>query len=138
MRQPQIIAPHLRFTTHRTLRRFHQHPTHEGIPLLADVSEPLPAAAGDLDALVAVGREAFNRSYYSGQDIYQLFETEAGKISDGWVWGPRMTATQHVMQDGFARASGGEGTILDAVREAQSATMPDLVALGLATSEHST
>ena len=89
-------------------------------------------------ALVAVGRDAFNRSYYSGQDIYQLFETEAGKIRDGWVWGPRMTATQRVLQDGFARASGGEGTILDAVREAQSATMPDLVALGLATSEHST
>ncbi|HEX4356641.1 MAG TPA: extracellular solute-binding protein [Pseudonocardia sp.] len=102
--------------------------------LASGTSSQYPAAP----ALVAVGREAFNRSYYSGQDIYQLFETEAGKISDGWVWGPRMTATQHVMQDGFARASGGEGTILDAVREAQSATMPDLVALGLATSEHST
>jgi multiple sugar transport system substrate-binding protein len=102
--------------------------------LSSGTSSQYPAAP----ALVAVGREAFNRTYYSGQDIYQLFETEAGKIRDGWVWGPRMTATQRVMQDGFARASGGEGTILDAVRTAQNASMPDLAALGLATSEHST
>jgi len=102
--------------------------------LASGTSSQYPASP----ALVAVGRQAFNRSYYSGQDIYQLFETEAGKIRDGWTWGPRMTATRRVMEDGFARASGGEGTILDAVQEAQRATMPDLEALGLATSEHST
>jgi multiple sugar transport system substrate-binding protein len=89
-------------------------------------------------ALVAVGREAFDRAYYGGQDIYQLFEQEAHKIRDGWTWGPRMTATQRVLEDGFARAGGGQGTLLDAVRAAQSGTMPDLTALGLATSEHST
>jgi multiple sugar transport system substrate-binding protein len=89
-------------------------------------------------ALVAVGRAAFKRAYYGGQDIYQLFQNEAGKIRDGWVWGPRMSATQRVMQDGFARAGAGQSTLLDAVRAAQSGTMPDLAALGLATSEHST
>jgi multiple sugar transport system substrate-binding protein len=88
-------------------------------------------------ALVAVARGAFKRDYYGGQDIYGLFQAEAAKIRDGWVWGPRMSATQRVMQDGFARAGAGQGTILDAVRAAQSGTMPDLAALGLSTSEHS-
>ncbi|WP_370942201.1 ABC transporter substrate-binding protein [Amycolatopsis sp. cg5] len=88
-------------------------------------------------ALVDVGRAAFDRAYYGGQDIYSLFDAEAAKIGDDWTWGPRMTATQRVMADGFALAGAGEGTLLDAVREAQRGTMPDLVALGLATTEHS-
>ena len=46
-----------------------------------------------------------------------------------------MTATQKVMQDGFAKAGAGEGTLIDAVRTAQSGTMPDLKALGLSTEE---
>jgi multiple sugar transport system substrate-binding protein len=88
-------------------------------------------------ALVEAARTAFKRDYYGGQDIYGLFRAEAAKIRDGWTWGPRMSATQRVMQDGFARMSAGEGSILDAVRGAQSGTMPDLAALGLSTSEHS-
>lgn len=48
-----------------------------------------------------------------------------------------MTATAKVMQDGFARASGGQGSLVDAVRAAQQGTMPDLKALGLATTERS-
>jgi multiple sugar transport system substrate-binding protein len=87
-------------------------------------------------ALVDVGRKAFDRAYYGGQDIYGLFDEQARLIRDGWVWGPRMSATQRVLQDGFARAGAGQGTVLDAVRDAQRATMPDLVALGLATTEH--
>ncbi|WP_181773644.1 ABC transporter substrate-binding protein [Amycolatopsis pittospori] len=88
-------------------------------------------------ALVDVGRQAFDRAYYGGQDIYSLFADEAEKIRDGWTWGPRMTATNRVMQDGFAKAGGGDGSLLDAVRDAHSGTMPDLAALGLATTEHS-
>ncbi|MEU9317324.1 sugar ABC transporter substrate-binding protein [Streptomyces sp. NPDC048295] len=88
--------------------------------------------------LVAVGREAFDRGYYNGQDIYALFEQEAHRIRDGWIWGPRMSASQKVMQDGFARVGGGRGSLIDAVRATQRGTMPDLRALGLATTEHST
>ena len=88
--------------------------------------------------LVDVGRRAFPDDYYRGQDIYRLFAQEAHKIREGWVWGPRMTATQRVMQDGFARAGSGLGSLIDAVRAAQEGTMPDLRALGLATTEHST
>lgn len=87
---------------------------------------------------MAVGRRAFDRGYYNGQDIYALFEQEAHKIRDGWTWGPRMSASLKVMQDGFARVGGGRGSVIDAVRATQRGTMPDLRALGLATTEHST
>ncbi|WP_461018398.1 ABC transporter substrate-binding protein [Streptomyces daliensis] len=95
------------------------------------ISSQYPAAPG----LVPVAREAMDTSYYGGQDIYRLFDREARAISRQWAWGPRMTATIKTMQDGFARGSGGDGTLIDAVREAQRATMPDLKALGLRTRE---
>ncbi|WP_406152841.1 extracellular solute-binding protein [Streptomyces sp. NBC_01023] len=109
------------------------HPDALRARLSSGASSQYPAVPG----LVAVDRKAFDRSYYSGQDIYALFDQQARTVRDGWVWGPRMTATSKVMQDGFARVGGGQGTLLDAVRAAQQGTMPDLRALGLATTEHS-
>jgi multiple sugar transport system substrate-binding protein len=109
------------------------HPDALRARLSSGTSSQYPAAP----ALVDVGRRAFDRTYYGGQDIYGLFEAEAAKIREGWTWGPRMSATQRVLQDGFARAGAGQSTLLDAVRDAQRATMPDLAALGLATTEHS-
>lgn len=108
------------------------HPDALRARLSSGTSSQYPAAP----ALVEVGGKAFDRSYYGGQDIYRLFDEQAHLIRDGWVWGPRMSATQRVLQDGFARAGAGQGTVLDAVRDAQKATMPDLVALGLSTTEH--
>ncbi|MFE4453999.1 ABC transporter substrate-binding protein [Streptomyces sp. NPDC056796] len=110
------------------------HPDALRARLSSGASSQYPAAPG----LVDVGREAFDRSYYGGQDIYTLFEQEAEKIRPGWTWGPRMTATGKIMKDGLARASGGQGSILGAVRAAQEGTMPDLRALGLATTQRST
>ncbi|MEU8570019.1 extracellular solute-binding protein [Streptomyces pathocidini] len=110
------------------------HPDALRARLSSGASSQYPAAPD----LVSVGRDAFDRDYYGGQDIYRLFEAEADRIRHGWTWGPRMTATQRVMQDGFAQAGGGQGTLLDAVRAAQKGTMPDLKALGLKTTEHST
>ncbi|MET9594372.1 extracellular solute-binding protein [Streptomyces sp. NPDC006516] len=110
------------------------HPDALRARLSSGASSQYPAAPG----LVAVGRKAFDRAYYGGQDIYTLFEQEADKIRPGWVWGPRMTATGKIMRDGLARASGGQGSVLGAVRAAQEGTMPDLKALGLSTTERST
>ncbi|MFD0024771.1 ABC transporter substrate-binding protein [Streptomyces sp. NPDC058382] len=109
------------------------HPDALRARLSSGASSQYPAAPG----LVAAGRKAFDRGYYGGQDIYTLFEQEAHKIRDGWTWGPRMTAALKVMQDAFARVGGGQGSLLDAVRAAQRGTMPDLRALGLSTTEHS-
>ncbi|GHJ42449.1 ABC transporter substrate-binding protein [Streptomyces sp. TS71-3] len=89
-------------------------------------------------SLLGVDRKAFDRSYYGGQDIYRLFDDEAHKIRDSWRWGPRMRPTIRLMQDGFARMTGGQGSVIAAVRQAQRGTMPDLKALGLSTTEHST
>lgn len=107
------------------------HPDALTARLKSGTSSQYPVAPG----LVETGGKAFPREYYGGQDIYRLFEQEAGKVRDGWVWGPRMTATQRVMQDGFARAGAGRTTLIEAVREAQKGTMPDLKALGLSTVE---
>ncbi|MEV5683994.1 extracellular solute-binding protein [Streptomyces sp. NPDC052164] len=110
------------------------HPDSLRARLSSGASSQYPAAPG----LVAVGNKAFDRGYYGGQDIYTLFDEEARKIRDGWIWGPRMTATGKVMQDGFARASGGRGSLIESLKAAQQGTMPDLRALGLATTDHST
>jgi multiple sugar transport system substrate-binding protein len=110
------------------------HPDALRARLSSGTSSQYPAAPG----LVAVGREAFDRSYYGGQDIYRLFKQEAAKIREGWLWGPRMTATQKVMQDSFARVGAGQGSLTDALRTAQEGTMPDLRALGLSTTQRST
>ncbi|MFJ5277491.1 ABC transporter substrate-binding protein [Streptomyces parvulus] len=110
------------------------HPDALRARLSSGTSSQYPAAPG----LVRVGREAFDRSYYGGQDIYTLFEQEAGKIGEQWLWGPRMSATQKVMQDSFARVGGGQGSLLESLRTAQEGTMPDLKALGLSTTQRTT
>ncbi|MEV7085783.1 sugar ABC transporter substrate-binding protein [Streptomyces sp. NPDC093085] len=110
------------------------HPDSLRARLSSGTSSQYPAAPG----LIPVGREAFDRSYYSGQDIYTLFEEQAHTVRDGWIWGPRSSATQRVMQDGFARVGAGQSSLIEAVRAAQEGTMPDLKALGLATTQHST
>ncbi|PSM42474.1 sugar ABC transporter substrate-binding protein [Streptomyces dioscori] len=110
------------------------HPDSLRARLSSGTSSQYPAA---LD-LVSVGRKAFDRSYYGGQDIYGLYEQEAEKIGEGWLWGPRMSATQRVMQDSFARVGGGQGSLTESLRTAQEGTMPDLKALGLSTTQRST
>ncbi|MFE0907880.1 ABC transporter substrate-binding protein [Streptomyces rochei] len=110
------------------------HPDALRARLSSGTSSQYPAAPG----LVSVGRDAFDRSYYGGQDIYTLFEREAEMIGEQWLWGPRMSATQKVMQDSFARVSGGQGSLVESLRTAQEGTMPDLKALGLSTTQHST
>ncbi|MGP3990365.1 ABC transporter substrate-binding protein [Streptomyces sp. 3N207] len=95
--------------------------------LSSGISSQYPAATG----LVPVARKAMDTSFFAGQDIYSLFRREAGHISGQWKWGPRMTATLKTVQDRLARVGEGEGTVLDALRAGQRATMPDLKSLGL-------
>jgi multiple sugar transport system substrate-binding protein len=106
--------------------------------LKARLSSGTSSAFPAVPALIPVGKTGFDAAYYGGQDIYQLFAEESEKIRDGWTWGPRMSATNRVMQDNLARLPSGDGTIIDAVRAAQAGTLPDLKALGLATTEHTT
>jgi multiple sugar transport system substrate-binding protein len=95
--------------------------------LSSGTSSMYPAAP----ALVGVADEGFDRSYFGGQDIYALFRREAATVPEGWVWGPRMTATNQLIQEGLARVRHG-GTILEALEQAQEESLPDMRALGLA------
>lgn len=101
--------------------------------LSSGISSQYPAVTG----LVPVARKAMDTRFFAGQDIYTLFDREARHLSRDWTWGPRMTATLRTVQDGLARTGGGEGTVLDAVREGQRSTMTDLKSLGLTTREAS-
>ena len=85
-------------------------------------------------ALVGVADEGFDRSYFSGQDIYALYREEAAKVPEDWVWGPRMTATNQLIQEGLARVRYG-GTVIEALKRAQEESLPDMRALGLAVAE---
>ncbi|MFD7922227.1 ABC transporter substrate-binding protein [Streptomyces sp. NPDC059740] len=101
----------------------------------ARLSSGVSSAYPVVPALLPVCRKTMDTSYYGGQDIYALFHRQAALISDQWTWGPRMSATTRVIQDGLARSDGRAGGITDALRNAQHATMSDLKSLGLATGE---
>ncbi|OZM82575.1 sugar ABC transporter substrate-binding protein [Pseudonocardia sp. MH-G8] len=95
--------------------------------LSSGASSQYPAAPG----LVGVADEGFDRSYFGGQDIYALFREEAAKVPEGWVWGPRMTATNQLIQEGLARIR-YDGTVVESLAQAQEESLPDMRALGLA------
>jgi multiple sugar transport system substrate-binding protein len=95
--------------------------------LSSGTSSMYPAAPD----LIGVADEGFDRSYFSGQDIYALFRREAATVPEGWVWGPRMTATTQVLEEGLARITYGT-TIAESLERAQEESMPDMQALGLA------
>ncbi|MFI6279895.1 ABC transporter substrate-binding protein [Streptomyces sp. NPDC050988] len=99
--------------------------------LRAKLSSGVSSAYPTVTDLVPVARKEMDTSYYSGQDIFGLFQREAELISTRWKWGPRMVSTISSGDDGLARAGVGSGTILEALREAQSKTLPDLKSLGL-------
>ncbi|MGP4043693.1 ABC transporter substrate-binding protein [Streptomyces sp. 2A115] len=99
--------------------------------LRAKLSSGVSSAYPTVPDLVPVARKEMDTSYYSGQDIFGLFQKQAELISTRWKWGPRMVSTISSGDDGLARAGAGSGTILEALREAQSKTLPDLKSLGL-------
>lgn len=95
--------------------------------LSSGTSSMYPAAPG----LIDVADQGFDRAYFGGQDIYALFRREAATIPEGWVWGPRMTATNNIIEEGLARVRYG-GTIGQALERGQEESLPDMEALGLA------
>jgi multiple sugar transport system substrate-binding protein len=98
--------------------------------LSSGTSSMYPAAPD----LISVADKGFDRSYFGGQDIYALFRREAATIREGWVWGPRMTATNKIIEEGLARVTYGD-TVADALTQGQEESLPDMRALGLAVDE---
>ncbi|WP_240813188.1 sugar ABC transporter substrate-binding protein [Streptomyces sp. DASNCL29] len=99
--------------------------------LKAKLASGVSSAFPSVPSLVPVARKEMDTSYFSGQDIFGLFGKQAEMITSSWKWGPRMVSTTTSGDDGLARAGVGSGTVLEALREAQSRTMPDLKSLGL-------
>ncbi|MFJ9588272.1 ABC transporter substrate-binding protein [Streptomyces acidicola] len=99
--------------------------------LRAKLSSGISSAFPVVPELVPVARKEMDTSYYSGQDIFGLFEQSAQLISPRWKWGPRMTSTITSVEDGFAKAGAGSGSIIGALREGERRTLPDLKSLGL-------
>ncbi|MBA2811110.1 sugar ABC transporter substrate-binding protein [Streptomyces sp. KM273126] len=99
--------------------------------LRAKLSSGISSAFPVVPELVPVARQEMDTSYYSGQDIFGLFQQSAQLISPRWKWGPRMTSTITSVEDGFAKAGAGRGSIVEALREGERRTLPDLKSLGL-------
>jgi multiple sugar transport system substrate-binding protein len=99
--------------------------------LRAKLSSGISSAYPAVPALVPVARKEMDTAYYSGQDIFGLFEESARLVSPRWQWGPRMTSTITSVEDGFAKAGAGSGSIIGALREGERRTLPDLSSLGL-------
>lgn len=99
--------------------------------LASGVSSAFPSVPG----LVPVARKEMDTGYFSGQDIFGLFDQQAKLIAPTWKWGPRMVSTTTSGDDGLAKAGAGSGGVLEALRDAQSKTMPDLKSLGLSVTE---
>ncbi|MER6089643.1 ABC transporter substrate-binding protein [Streptomyces bluensis] len=104
--------------------------------LRAKLSSGISSAFPVVPELVPVARKEMDTSYYSGQDIFGLFQESARLISPRWKWGPRMTSTITSVEDGFAKAGAGSGSIIGALREGERRTLPDLKSLGLSVTTH--
>lgn len=89
-------------------------------------SSLFPAASNQVDA----ASRQFDTGFYGGQDLYALVRDQAPLLRTGWTWGPRMQATATSLHHGLARLRYGT-TIAGALRDAQSATLPDMRSLGL-------
>ncbi|MEJ3747572.1 extracellular solute-binding protein [Actinomycetes bacterium KLBMP 9797] len=61
--------------------------------------------------------------FYGGQKIYEVFAQASAEVSPDFVWGPIMTKTYADAGDGFKAAVSGQGTLLDALKTAQTSTI---------------
>ena len=77
-----------------------------------------------------IAQQAFDTSYYGGQDLYSVFKQAATTVMPGQVWGPTMVSTITTLTDGLSKVSSGAG-IAAAVQAAQQATVTQLKSAGL-------
>jgi multiple sugar transport system substrate-binding protein len=64
--------------------------------------------------------------FYGDQKIYDVFSQASAQVSPDFTWGPVMTKTYADASDGFKAAVTGKGTLLDALKAAQSSTVQTL------------
>ncbi len=69
--------------------------------------------------------------FYGGQTIFEIFNQAAGEVDTDFTWGPTMTDTYTAMSDGFTAALNGQGTLVDALTAAETASRESLEAQGV-------
>ena len=77
-----------------------------------------------------IAQQAFDASYFGGQDVYSVFKQAATTVTSGQVWGPSMVDTITALTDGLSKVSSGS-TIAAAVQAAQQSTVAKLQSAGL-------
>jgi multiple sugar transport system substrate-binding protein len=66
--------------------------------------------------------------FYGGQAIYDVFAKASAQVSPDFVWGPTMTQTYNDVSDGFKAAVTKKGTLIDALKTGQTATIAAMTA----------
>lgn len=64
--------------------------------------------------------------FYGGQKIYDVFAQAATEVKPDFTWGPTMTQTYANVSDGFKAAVSGQGTLIKALQDGQTATVQTL------------
>jgi multiple sugar transport system substrate-binding protein len=62
-------------------------------------------------------------AFYGGQNIWQVFSQGSKAVNTSFLWGPVMSTTFTQLNDAFAKATTGSGTLADAVNTTQSSTI---------------
>ncbi|GAA2703860.1 ABC transporter substrate-binding protein [Actinoplanes palleronii] len=65
-------------------------------------------------------------AFYGDQKIYDVFAEASGQVAPDFTWGPTMTSTYATASDGFKAAVSGNGTLIDALKKAQTTTVDNL------------
>ncbi|MET8112741.1 ABC transporter substrate-binding protein [Streptomyces prasinus] len=64
--------------------------------------------------------------FYDGQKIFDVFADSSKNVTTDWIFGPTMTDTYRFLGDGISGALGGEGTLGDALTQADAKTVESL------------
>jgi multiple sugar transport system substrate-binding protein len=61
--------------------------------------------------------------YFGDQVIWKVFQEAAPQVDEKWQWGPTMTQTFADLGNGLSAAVNGQGSIADALKQAQDKTI---------------
>jgi multiple sugar transport system substrate-binding protein len=73
--------------------------------------------------------------FFGDQVIFDVFAAANAKVNTNWQWGPVMPVTSTALADGLGLVGAGTGTIADALKSAQQATITEITSQGYSLAE---